>query len=197
MQLQEIPGACVRTIVRAAEMPFNAINGAIQEEPTPASDESGMVLRLNELVANAKRVAGSLLADDELLEEGKQHRAVLDEIRQATEVSVLDTGRPSPAPEHGGPAQNGAAPAANGSDGTAGTGKLRPGVRKSGKKSTSKSRNKSGPGASTKSRPQPSTKQRSTKQRTVVEEDDVEARRRKRQQAGQRPREMHVTPGPG
>jgi flagellar biosynthesis GTPase FlhF len=88
MQLQQIPRAIVCTGLGTARLPFAAVETLVRRR----EDGGGrwpLALAFDSFEASVKQVAGSLLHDDTLLEEGRLAEARVFELRKAAQLEAV------------------------------------------------------------------------------------------------------------
>jgi hypothetical protein len=86
-QLQEIPRTVVRTWLRAARLPLQAVEAVVHRGEH--DQEWPPVLAFDAFESQVKQLAGSALHDDELLEEGRLIQAKVAQLRKAAELETV------------------------------------------------------------------------------------------------------------
>jgi hypothetical protein len=86
-QLQKLPGTVVRTGLQAARLPLNAAESVLRRGEQ--SGEWAPAIAFEGIEANVKRVAGSLLRDETLVEEGRLEQAKVDKLRKAARLEAI------------------------------------------------------------------------------------------------------------
>jgi hypothetical protein len=87
MQLQRIPRTVVCTWLRAARVPFDAVEAVVRRGEHDA--EWPPALAFASFEATVKQVAGSLLNDRELAEDGQLAQARVGQLRKAGELGAV------------------------------------------------------------------------------------------------------------
>src|SRR4051794_27129988 len=87
MQLQRIPRTIVCTWLRAARVPLDAVEAILRRGEHDV--EWHPALAFASFEATVKQVAGSLLDDDELTEEGQVGQARVAQLRKAEELGAV------------------------------------------------------------------------------------------------------------
>jgi len=84
---KEVPRTVVRTWLSAARLPLRAVqvvaHGSDQETEWPA------VLAYESFEANVKQLTGSVLRDDELVQEGRTIQAKVGQLRTAAQLETI------------------------------------------------------------------------------------------------------------
>src|SRR4051812_30200932 len=86
-QLQQLPGTLVRTGLQAARLPLNAAESVLRRGEQ--SGEWAPAIAFDGIEASVKRVAGSLLRDDTLVQEGRLEQAKVDKLRKAARLEAI------------------------------------------------------------------------------------------------------------
>jgi hypothetical protein len=86
-QLHEIPRTAVRVWLRAARLPLQAVEAMTRRGDHDA--EWPPTLAFESFEAQVKQVAGAVLRDDDLLEEGRLTQAKVGQLRRAAELETV------------------------------------------------------------------------------------------------------------
>ena len=80
-QLQQLPGTLVRTSLRVARFPLDAAESVLRRGQRDGEWEP--TIAYEGVEATVKRLAGSVLRDDKLVEEGRLQQAKVEKLRKA------------------------------------------------------------------------------------------------------------------
>jgi colicin import membrane protein len=87
MQLQRIPRSVVRTWLRTARLPLDAVESVARRGEHDV--EWAPALAFDSFEASVKQIAGSILRDEELVQEGRVAQARVGQLRKAVELDAL------------------------------------------------------------------------------------------------------------
>ena len=96
MQIQHFPGAVVRASLGIARLPLTAVETIAGRSQDGAAWPPALVFE--SFKSGAKQVAGSLLGDDTLVEEGRLGQAKVAQLRKAAEMEAVAAQRSAWAP---------------------------------------------------------------------------------------------------
>jgi hypothetical protein len=86
MQLQDIPRATVRTYLQVTRLPLTAIEAVLQKN---GQDDWPPALAFESFGAGVKEIVGTVLSDDELVQEGRLTRAKVAQLRKAADLEAV------------------------------------------------------------------------------------------------------------
>ena len=87
MQLQRIPRTVVRTWLRTARLPLTAVEAVVRRGEHDA--EWAPAIAFDSFEATVKQIAGSILRDEELAQEGQVAQARVGRLRNAVELDAV------------------------------------------------------------------------------------------------------------
>lgn len=87
MQLQRIPSTVVRTWLRTARLPLKAVESVTRRGDQDV--EWAPAIAFDSFEASVKQIAGSVLRDEELVQEGRLAQARVGQLRKAVELDAV------------------------------------------------------------------------------------------------------------